>query len=171
MEVLCLMGQSEATRLSDWIIPAVVDSSGNPNCAALAASTTAHAADLTTLPVPPGFYDTGIASVRTNPLGHYINFQAQGTDVFVIFGPSFASVTGSNAPLDTTTNTVSGSTGAITMAKKVCLIIPQNQTLPVLLPAGATAGVAWGTSSPWRFVGYVTANGTSGTLRVWQSSP
>ena len=168
------MSQSEATRQSDWILPAVVDSSGNPNCVSLAASTTAHALDLASLPLPSGFYDAHIAAAEPNPLGRYINFQAQGGDVFLLFGPTFASVTSANAPLPSTSNTVSGTTGVVTMAKQVCIWVPQGQTLPCKLPVGPQTvnllPVQYGTASPYRFVAYVTATGTA-TLRVWQSSP
>ena len=165
------MGQTEATRQSDWLLPACVDASGNPNCVAVSVTTSAAALDLTTRPVPPGFYDAHIAAVEPNPLGHYVNFQAQGGDVYLIFGPTFASVTAGNVPVPGTTNTVSNSTGAVTMAKGVCIWVPQGQTLGAKLPVGNEATPnQYGKASPFRFVAYVTATGTA-TLRVWQSSP
>ena len=237
----------EASRQSDWVLPPNVDLSGNPNCAALSASTAAAVADLTTLPLPYNVYDATEAARKPNPMGHYINLQAQGGDVYVIFGPSMGSLkaglisgftitnagtgftsaptigftggggsgatavatvdvssgtvtsitvtnpgTGySSAPTVTftggggsgaaatallgappaagTTNTVSASTGAITMAQGVCAWIPQGQTLSAKLPVGSPLE-PWGKSSAFRYMGYVTSTGTA-TLRVWQSSP
>lgn len=165
------MGQTEATRQSDWLLPAVVDASGNPNCIAFSVSTSVVAVDLTTIPLPTGVYDTHIAAATPNPLGRYINFQAQSGDVYLLFGPSFASVTGSNAPAAATVNAVSGTTGAVTMAKQVCIWVPQGQTLGVKLPTGTVgAPNAYGKVSQYRFVAAVTATSTA-TLRVWQSSP
>jgi len=166
------MGQSEATRQSDWLLPAVVDGTGNPNCIAVAVSTGAAALDLTSLPVPAGVYDSHVAAATPNPIGRYVNFQAQGGDVFLIFGPTFASVTGgSNAPAAGTVNTVNGTTGVVTMAKKVCIWVPQGQTLGCKLPVGnESTPNQYGTASPCRFVAYVTSTG-SATLRIWQSSP
>lgn len=171
MEVLCLMGQTEATRQSDFLIPANVDANGNPNCVSVAVTTSAGALDITTIPLPTGVYDPHIAAVTPNPLGRYINFQAQGGDVYLIFGPTFASVTSGNKPVPGTNNTVNGSTGAVTMAKGVCIWVPQGQTLGCKLPQGNTSVPnQYGVLSYFRFVAYVTATG-SAVLRVWQSSP
>jgi hypothetical protein len=237
----------EASKQSDWILPPNVDLSGNPNAAALAVTTTAATADLASLPLPYDVYDTQESTKKPNPLGRYVNFQAQGGDVFFLFGPSMGSLTtglvsgvtitnagtgfttaptigftgggGSGAaatatidtsagivtsitvtnpgtgytsaptvtftggggsaaaatallgspPVAATTNTVSASTGVVTMAKGVAAWIPQGQTLSVKLPSGSPLE-PWGKSSAFRFIGYITSTGTA-TLRVWQSSP
>lgn len=157
----------EQTRQVDWVLPPVVDSSGNPNSVAISVTGTAGAADLSSMPYPAGLYDVSTTAQLPNPLGHYVSFAAQTADIFVMFGPTFASVTGANKPVAATTNTVSGSTGVVTMAKGVCWLIPSGTTLRVKLPLGSPAN-PWGAASPWRFVGYVTAS--AAILRVSQSS-
>lgn len=162
-------GSTEQERQSDWILPASVDASGNPNCIAVATSTSVVVVDLASISPVPLLYDKGLVSENTNPLGHYLNLQAQSADAFCLFGPSFASVSGANAPAAATTNTVNGSTGVVTMAKTVSIWIPQGQTLPVKLPVGSPS-IPWGTNSPYRFVALVTSTST-GIVRIWQSSP
>lgn len=66
-------------------------------------------------------------------------------------------------------NTVSATTGAITMAAGASLWIPAGSTANLKLPAGRT-GRGKGNLSAYRFLGFVTS-GAAGTLHVWQSSP
>lgn len=242
------MGQTEATRQSDWILPPIVDTTGlykgTPNAVQLAAGTTAVIADLFSIP-PLSYLDRHSNAAEPSPLGHYLCLQARGADIFVLFGSSFASMTasqvssalvtnsgggytstptvtfsggggsvqatgtavvlngavaqviintpgsgyssapsisfsgggGSNAaatavlgspPNPSLANTVSGTTGVITMAGGATCWIPQGSTATFKLPLGGSGGS--GSTSPARFVGFVTASG-NGTLHVWQSSP
>lgn len=67
------------------------------------------------------------------------------------------------------TNTVSGTTGVITMTAGASLWIPQGSTATMKLPAGRT-GKGKGVLSSCRFMGAVTSAG-SAVLHLWQSSP
>lgn len=84
----------EQTWQSDWVLPPNVGSNGISNVASVSVSSTPTIIDLTTLPPPSNFYDTyRVTRDGANPLGHYVNIQAQTADVYFVFGPSVASLT------------------------------------------------------------------------------
>ena len=180
-------GAAEQTRQSDWVLPMMAAGStvngatiGMPAGAVLAATTVVAAIDLTTLPGLPVDWPANDGGTSLPPLGHYLSLEAEGGDVYVLFGPTYASVTGANAPNAATNSAVSGA-GALTQTKGMCVHVPQNGEKAYKLPLGpqyaaggpkAGAGNAStipGANSPARFLAYVTKTGTA-NLRVWQSS-
>jgi hypothetical protein len=171
------MGQTDATRQSDWILPMMVDANGNPNGVAIAVTAAVTGVDLTTVPgLPASFAGTPGATQDPNPLGHYLRVTAQGGDVFLVFGPNYASVTGANAPAPATTNAVSGTGVVTTGTKGICEQIPAGTYKDFKLPIGSLvhasasdAGGPLGSSSPCRFVGLICSSGTA-TARLYQSS-
>lgn len=168
-----MSGLPEATKQADWIIPMMAKTTPNSGIAcgaALAVTTTAGVVDLTSIPGPPPGA-IGANTVNPNPLGHYVDFQADGGDVYVIFGAALADVTGTQKPAPATVNAVNGS-GVITPAVGVCMKIASGTTATFKLHdgPGSDSSATYGTSSAARFVGYVTASSTA-TLRIYQSSP
>lgn len=164
-----MSGVSEQSAQADWILPPMVDGSGNPNCVVVSVSATAQLVDLSTMPVSP--YPSSQGTVQqpsSNPLGHYVRIEADGGDVYALFGPSPASLLTGNVPLASVTNTISGTTGAITAAKQTCCHIPSGTYKDFKLPAGASAG-GWGLQSPCRYVSLVSGGGTA-KARVYQAS-
>ena len=161
-----MSGQCESTRQSDCILPMMVDASGNPNGISVACSTSVVGVDLTTVPGFPGTYDAAHTVADNNPIGHYVDIEADGGDVYVLFGPSLASVTGANAPAPAFTNTIAS--GVVTMAKGACVHVPSGTTKSFKLPRGAVGGpnAPQGQGSPCRFVGLITASGTA-KARIW----
>lgn len=162
---------NDAARQADWVMPMHVDASGNPAGIAVAVTTSVVAVDLTTMPGLPGTWPTNVTTANPNPLGHILDIEAEGGDVYAVCGPTFASVTGANAPVPGTTNTVNGGTGAVTLAKGICMHIPAGTTRPFRLPEGniGSGGGPFGSGSPCRFVALITKSGTA-TARLWQSS-
>lgn len=163
-----MSGVSEQSAQADWILPPMVDSSGNPNVIVVSTSNTVVGVDLTTMPTSPYPASQGtVQQPSSNPLGHYLRIEAETVDHYILFGPTYASVTSSNAPASATTNTISSS-GVITAAKQTACIIPAGTFKDFKLPAGAPAG-GWGLQSPCRFLGIVTAS-SAGKARIYQSS-
>lgn len=174
------MGQEEATRQSDWILPPTTSggapgpAAGISNGAAIAMSTTVAILDLTTLPgFPPPVAAVGASKQTTenpNAIGHYIDVVAEGADAYVVFGPTKASVTGANAPVATATTAVDAN-GVLTPAVGIPTYVPVGTTKPFKIPTGpiGTASGVFGSGSPCRFLAVVTKTGT-GILRVHQSS-
>lgn len=124
----------EQSSQSDWILPGSVGTNGVPNTAVLAVGTTATTVDLASLPTLPMFYDRSVSAISSNPLGHYVNFQAQGADIFALFGPTFASLalgqvasatvaTGGIGSGYTTTPTVAFSGGAGSGAAGTAVVV------------------------------------------------
>lgn len=165
-----MSGQSEATRQSDFITPACARASDSKsNQYALAATVTAVTIDMASLLGLPVDWGNTQAADNPNPLGHYVDLTAEGGDVYVIFGPTQASVEGANVPNPATVNTVT--TRVPAAAVGVPQYIPSGQTAPVKLPLGAsgTSNGTKGQQSPCRYMAFVTKTGTA-TLRVRQSS-
>lgn len=139
---------------------------GKVAAAVLAATATAANIDLTTIPaMPAGFYSSNGKALNPNPLGHYVTLENDGANpVFVVFGPTQASVSGANAPVAATTGTnVVG----------LCRQIPSGTAIRVKLPVGDMAnsgGGGIGADSPCRWLAYVCAATQTATLRVYQSS-
>lgn len=165
-----MSGQTEATRQSDYITPAcarAADSKSNQY--ALAATVTPVTIDMASLLGLPVDWGNTVAVDSPNPLGHYVNLTAEGGDVYVLFGPTTASVEGANVPNPATVNTVT--TRVPAAAVGVPDYIPSGQTIPVKLPVGPTgvSNGSKGSASPCRYMAFVTKTGTA-TLRVRQSS-
>jgi hypothetical protein len=159
------VSQTEATTQSDYILPPMASGTGGAaGKVAMYVAATSNSAinvDLTTI---PGFPDTFTGSQKAldpNPLGHYITIQAEGVDAYFVFGPTQASVSSSNAPLQS-------ATGANVV--QLCGYLPAGQERSYKLPRGDQAGAGIGNDSPCRWLAVVTKTG-SGVIRVWQSSP
>lgn len=105
----------EASRQSDFIIPGAVGNDGISNVAAVSVSTTATVIDLSTLIAVPLIYGAQVPPQQYNAIGHYVNFQAQGGDMFALFGPSVASLTAGQIPSVTVTAGGTGYTNATTV--------------------------------------------------------
>lgn len=134
------MGQSEATRQSDFIIAPV---SGQ-----ISVFTTGAAAsqDLRLCGLQASANDS-----QPNPvglIGKFASFQADGVDVYVKFGPTAASVTTGNAPVPSAVG-VNAAGG--------CFKIPDGAVLAAKLRPGVDL-----------FIGYMS--GSAGQLRIVQSS-
>lgn len=162
------------THQSDWIMPPMAPHATTPPAVcALAATTTAVIVDLTTMwgTAAKAGLTPGNEDYNPNPIGHYLNVQADGGDIYIAFGADVASLAGISA---TAVSTVAAN--AITAVAGGTLKIPNGSTLPVKIPIGAPPAAAQydnadvGKYSPARFLGFLTAAGT-GTLRMWQSSP
>lgn len=112
------MSQTEATRQSDWILPPIIDTTGlyngTPNGIQLASSTSAVIVDLFSLP-PLSYLDRSANAAIPSPLGHYICIQARGSDLYVLFGSSFASMTATLVSSALVTNPGGGYTSAPTV--------------------------------------------------------
>lgn len=181
------MGQTEATRQSDWISPPYTDSSGKFQGAAIAVTSTAAYIDLTTVPGIPSNWPNVSGTTFQPPgnvfhpsvIGGYIRMLAKGSNVWVNFGQASGHVTGANAPLSTAVTTVAA--GVLTTAIQVSwpLLDGVKEDFKIQLGnaqgAGggdaSTAGTLAGGRSPGRFMGYVTATGTTATLYIAASSP
>lgn len=170
------MATTEQTQQSDFIQPMMANKSATGTVAgwALATSTTAVVVDLTTLPGLPDTFTSEQRAYDPNPLGHFVTLQAEGVDAYVIFGTDAASVSSGNAPVATTTNTVTANVPAL--AAGVCMYIPAGQerafklgNLATSRNTNTTTGEGYGSASPMRFMAVVTKSGT-GVLRAWQSS-
>lgn len=162
------MSSSEAQREYFFVSPIMADSTGKVAGAALAASTTAAAVDLASMQGLPATWPTTSANANPNPLGHFLDVTAQAGDVYVVFGPTLASVTGANAPVPATVNTLTSNVPNYIAG--ICDYVPSGSTKRFKLwqGGGAVSG-AIGANSPCRFMAYVTASGTA-TLRIHQSS-
>ena len=135
-------------------------SDGKVAAAVLAATSAAANIDLTTVPARgAGFTDPG----NKNPLGHYVTVQNDGTnDVYLVFGPTQASVSGANAPAAATTGT---------NAVGLCMRVASGSEKRFKLPVGDTASSAGvGGDSPGRWMAYVCKATQTATIRVFQSS-
>lgn len=155
------MSQTEATRQSDWILPPMASSTGKvANAAVLATSTAVASQDLTLLGFPDSYNTIGTAG-NPQACGKYVTVQAEGADAYVLFGKTQASVTGSNAPLQSATGV---------NVVQLAVYIPAGTDKHFKIPLGDNAGGGYGNDSPARWLAVVTKTGT-GVLRVWMSSP
>lgn len=145
-----------------------------PGVVAIAATSSAGALDLTQVPGSKlnAAKQLGNDAYNPNPTGHFLFMEADGTDIYVVFGPSLASISAGNAPLSTAVSTVDGS-GNLTLVAQGALKLVNGTFYRFLLPPniGTRDNADVGAFSPARFLGFVTASGTSGTLRVYQGSP
>ncbi|HMF11747.1 MAG TPA: hypothetical protein VKE94_05555, partial [Gemmataceae bacterium] len=94
--------------------------------AALAVTTVAATVDLMSLPALPADWPSTSANIAPNVLGHFIDLICEGGDIYVVFGPTLASVSGANAPAPATTNTVSSN--LITSSVGICMYLPAGSS-------------------------------------------
>ncbi len=165
------MGESMQTRLDHWILPAVASglTAGNSNAINVACSTTAVVIDLSTMDGLPEGWPYIDGPNNPSPLGHYFRICADGGDIYALFGPSYASVSGITT---VNTTTVTAGTGVVTMAPKIPMKVPDNAWQDFLLPIGPRGGSSSdmsGKQSPCRFLALITTTG-SPTARCHQSS-
>jgi hypothetical protein len=106
----------EASRQSDYIIPPNVGTDGFANAVCVTVTSANTIVDLSTAICTPLIYDPSVSAINGTPLGRYVNFQAQGADVFLLFGPSFDALTSGRVPSVTITAAGSGYTTAPTIA-------------------------------------------------------
>lgn len=165
------MRLANETHQSDWIMPPM---NGGVTC--LAASSTEVDVDLQSLAGTPAkaALTVGNEDYNPNPIGHYLNLQADGGDVYVCFADSLAHL----GSLSTTaTSTVTSNKATTTSTAGGTVKIPNGTTLQVKLPIGAPSTPAKadqtdvGIFSPARFLGFLCATNVTATLRIWQSSP
>lgn len=159
------MGQTETTRQSDEILPPIEGSICN-----FAVTSTPLLVDLTTFPQSAALPSSTVkGSEHLNPLGQYLTFIADA-DVFVMF----TSASGDVAAM-TTTDTVTVTAGVITPNNKCTFRLPAGQAMHFRLPPGPTVDpttgrtVKWGADSFARFLGVMTASGST-VLRSHVSS-
>lgn len=178
------MGQTEPTRQSDEILPAILTSIW-----AFAVTSTVTIIDLASLfntpAIPP---NTVKGSENSNPLGQYITFIPDGASVYYACAQTYAAL--SSATLSTSaTNTVNGTTGVVTAINTPTQIMPSGFPTQLRFPPGQTRnvtgtnvapsiinGILAGQDAPHgalsnaRFIGVLTASGSTSTLRVHVSS-
>jgi hypothetical protein len=137
------MGESEQTRQADFVVCPRASL-----IASLAVSNVAASQDLSLIDSqakdPSDADKLGLGLI-----GCYVTFLADGGDVYIITGPSQASVTAGNVPV-VATNGVN--------AVGVCWKLPAN----IPTPYKVTAQDRW--------LGYISASGTP-QLRIQRSSP
>ena len=139
------MGQTEATRQGDWLTP---PRAGQISVYSVTSTTASQDLRLCGQQTPN--ISSPTQQVPGLP-GHYVALQADGGDVYIITGPTAASVTGANAP---------SSTAAGTNATGGC----------VKIPSGFTAQFKPSVTLDW-FLGYVTSAGNTATIRIFQVGP
>jgi hypothetical protein len=162
--------QTEAAREFYFYLPMMADVNGKVAGFAIGTSTSAVTLDLQSMNgQPQGYLTYGAAAANLNPIGPYISIQAEGVDCYLLFGPSYSSVTGANAPAQATVNTITGN-GITNYIVGLCLYLPVTQTLRIKLPQGSPKEFNAQGGSPARFLSVVTKSGT-GVMRLWQSSP
>jgi hypothetical protein len=136
------MGESQQSRQADYVLPPRAGLIG-----AVAVTTSAGSQQMTLLD-NQAKDPTNADALQVGPLGCYVSFTADGGDVYVVFGPTQASVTGANAPVIATTGVnVAG----------VAYKLKQDVEKPLLLT----------TQDVW--MGYIGS--ASCTLRFYRSSP
>jgi hypothetical protein len=153
-------------------MPPMVPATGTATATvAMAAGTALVIADLTTMPGTAAKAVLTIAAddYNPNPTGHFVYCEAVGADIYVGFGPTFASLSALSA---TAVSTVNGTTGAVTLVAGGSFCIPQGKAVRFRIPSsqGTRDNADVGASSPARFIGFLTLANT-GILQVYQSSP
>jgi hypothetical protein len=142
-----MSGQTEATRQSDFITPPRAG-----QIAAIAVTSTAGSQDLRLCgqqTVSMANANQQAAQATPGLPGHYATFEADGGDIYVLFGPTLASVTGGNVPVIATTGV---------NAAGACFKIPSGQNIQCKLEVTTDL-----------FIGFITS--ATATLRIAQSSP
>jgi hypothetical protein len=129
---------------------------GNVAALTVAALTPAFL-DLSTLskgPVPSVVSSTTVS--QEGSVGAFLTVQADGADLYLVFGPTQASVTTTAAPVLLTVGT--NTSGVYGEVLGTALKVPTGTSLRVLIQ-----------NSQDRFMGFV--GGGAGTMRLYQSSP
>src|ERR1700761_5433951 len=109
--------QTDSARQYYWTFPPLVDGNGTPNVVALPASATLSVVDLTTVPgIPLTAADRSQVALEPNPIGHFVTMDAQGGDIYYVFGPSLASFTATMVAGSKLTATGSGYVGGVAIS-------------------------------------------------------
>ena len=155
-----MSGAELQTRQSFFITPPRSFGSGPGEIFCVATSTTASALDVRSLGLVAANQGTGAgrnaAIGRVGALGSFISIYADGADLGIITGPTYASVTGANAPNLANVGTVNGA-GIYTNVAGVCGHVPVSTFLECNLEAGYDI-----------FIGFVA--GAAGKIRIYQNS-
>lgn len=164
------MSESEQARQSEYFACPIYG-----GVVAVTASATPVIVDMTTMAGWPGKQTSGaepsvVGGADPNPLGHYLTLQADGADVYVVFGKTVANLASISVTSDVTavnTNSLANSYTATGVT-----IIPNKQQANYKIPVGSNPGNqgTWAANSPARYLCFLTAGSTC-TLRMWQSSP
>lgn len=171
------MGQAEPTRQSDEILPPI---DGSIVC--LPVTTTMLVVDLTSMAQSAALPSSGSnptvkGTEHTNPLGQYLSMIADGNNVYLAFADNsddFGSINTTNTSTVTQSGAAAYQIPSGNTANSM-LLLPSNFWAHFRMPPGpsgnASTGqtVPWGTLSNARYMGVLTASGTS-TLRMWVSS-
>lgn len=156
------MGQAEPTRQADNIIPPIKGSIPK-----FAVTTSVLVIDLSTWPQTAALPATTVkGSQNKNPIGQYLCLIPDGATVYVAFADTYAALAGLSA---TATSSVDG-TGKITILGTETVPLPGGTLHTMRPPPGNSGyGTAWGSLSPARFMGLITATGST-TCAAWISS-
>jgi hypothetical protein len=178
------MGQTETTRQSDEILPAILGSTY-----AFAVTSTLLIIDLASLANTAALPSSTVkGSENSNPLGQYLTLYADGATVYYTCGQTWAALNSASLAV-ATTNTVSASTGVVTASNVPVQALPSGIPIPLRFPPGPSRnvtgtnaapstinGVGPGLDAPHgalsnaRFLGVLTASGSTSTLRINVSS-
>jgi hypothetical protein len=150
------------------ILPPVYGSTVAVNC-----STTVQVVDMVSVPLSKA--QANYSGQDATPVGKFVRITAQGGDVYFVTGSNFALLNGIANTVSYTT--VNATSGAVTLTNSELDYIPAGGWKDVrLYPANNTAigvtpptGVAWGKTSPVRYLALITASGNS-VARLYQSS-
>ncbi len=169
------MGTRAENEAQQWFheLPPMMPATGTLTATMnFAAASTVAIVDLTKCPGTRArtSITAGMDDYNPNPLGHFLYLEAQGCDIYVALGPTFASLASLSA---TAVSTVDGTTGTPTQVAGGSFCIPQGKAVRWRLPPsqGNSNSADPGLYSPARFLGWITAAGTSGILQTYQSSP
>ena len=166
------MSQTETTRQSDEILPPIA---GSIVC--LPVTNSLLIVDLTTMPQTAALPQSTVkGSEHTNPLGQYLTLIADAACnvAFAAGANRAAAVTNLGSLSTSATSTISGSTGAITLAGTETIALTAGVPMHLRMPPGPTTNsttgltVAWGALSNARWLGVIAGSNT--TLRMWVSS-
>jgi hypothetical protein len=177
------MGQTEPTRQSDNILPAIVGS-----IYAIAVTSTVAIIDLASLAQSAAVLSTtGKGTENLNPVGQFLTFVADGGPVYYACAKTFAAL---SAVTIATTSAVNGTTGAVTASPNAMQLLPAGQPVPMRIPNGNSTnmnatgtspvvvnGIAVGAQAPHgalseaRFLAVACPTGVTSTLRINVSSP
>lgn len=155
-------------------LPMMAGTDGKVSGFVIGTSTTPQLLDLTTVTNPAGWPPAPDAAQLRNPAaGRFLYLKAEGTDAYVIFGPSAASLTSGNVPNPATTSAAASNVVSGVPTAGLCDIIPVAEGwIRFWLPRGTAVGTEGGDAgagSPTRFLSVVTKTST-GFLRGYASS-
>jgi hypothetical protein len=158
-----MSGQSQQTLASDWILPPRSSAAGAAcDPAQVLASPVTFAISSTVVAVDLSNLCALTKDARKWPngqVGQYVTITPDGCDCYIITGPTFASVTGANAPVAQTVQTI-GAAGQSVATAGSCQLIPKGTIFPMMLQQKVDL-----------FVAVVTLGAATGFCTVAQSSP